>query len=222
MHPAGGLNCKSVLSKTNIHMGPDSENIPSECHAEWCDGGGREARPANLKQKPRDIARSVAETFTYCTLNTVSIEDSADILQTFGKMSISCLLISECYFMYIACRLVQFPILHITIYIFDIYCIQWHILRYCSDAYASFRDCFCPEDVQYSSLPTFSKDVLRAMLPSVEINAISLHEGDGCTCDLACQILGFTTIHLSWEPSSCPLVFNTLRPSPLNHFQKWY
>ena len=46
---------------------------------------------------------------------------------------------------------------------------------------------------QYSSLPTLSTDVLRAMLPGVKINQITLHEGNGCTCELACQTLRLTT-----------------------------
>ena len=40
-----------------------------------------------------------------------------------------------------------------------------HILHiYCPDAFKCFQDNFCPQDVQYSSLPTLSKDVLHAML----------------------------------------------------------
>ena len=54
--------------------------------------------------------------------------------------------------------------------------------------------CFCQEGVQYCSLPTLSKDVLRAMQPNVETKEIPLHEGDGITCYLACQTLRFTTM----------------------------
>lgn len=56
-----------------------------------------------------------------------------------------------------------------------------HILFFGSDTNKPFQDGFSSEDVPYSSLPTLSKDVLRAMLPDVEINEISLHEGDACT-----------------------------------------
>ena len=52
-----------------------------------------------------------------------------------------------------------------------------YVTYFCTDAYKSFLDCFFPEDVQYSSLPTLSKDVLRTMLPDIEINEISLNEG---------------------------------------------
>ena len=60
-------------------------------------------------------------------------------------------------------------------------CIFWtklHIVYV--DAYCSiymFQDTFCPEDVPYNSLPTLSRDVLRAMLPDVELHEMSLHEG---------------------------------------------
>ena len=82
MLAAGGLNYKTVLRDTDIHIGPDSENFPSE----RCGG---EARRANLKRKARYIMLSVAKTFVYCTLNTVSIEDAGDISQTFANVNIS-------------------------------------------------------------------------------------------------------------------------------------
>ena len=53
---------------------------------------------------------------------------------------------------------------------------------------------FLPKDEQYSSFPIWSKDILRAMLPDVAVNEISLHEGDSCTCNLACQTLRLTTM----------------------------
>ena len=62
-----------------------------------------------------------------------------------------------------------------------------------------FQDNFCPEDVPYNSLPTLSRDVLRAMLPDVELHEMSLHEGheikslSDCDSDSACQTLKLTT-----------------------------
>ena len=38
------------------------------------------------------------------------------------------------------------------------------------DAYKCFQDNFRPQDVQYSSLPTLSKVVLRTTLPDIELN----------------------------------------------------
>ena len=62
-----------------------------------------------------------------------------------------------------------------------------------TEAKKSSQEKFCPEDVQYSSLPTLSKDVLSSM-PDVELHEISLHEGDECTWDsfFACQTLKST------------------------------
>ena len=81
-------NYEAVLRETDVHMGPESENILSERY-------GGEARRANLKQKARHIARSVAETFAYSTLKTVLIEDAGDILQNvrikYPSLLVSCL-----------------------------------------------------------------------------------------------------------------------------------
>ena len=49
------------------------------------------------------------------------------------------------------------------------YCVCWCIYM--------FQDNFCPEDIPYNSLPTLSRDVLRVMLPDVELHEMSLHEG---------------------------------------------
>ena len=73
MLAAGGPNYETVLHDADTQMGSDSGNIPSE----RCGGG---ARQANLKRKARYKPMSVAETFAYCTLNTVSTENAADIL----------------------------------------------------------------------------------------------------------------------------------------------
>ena len=171
-------------------MGPDSENIPSE-------RSGGEARRANLKQNARYLKLSVAETFVCCTLKTASLEKFSKPLEL--RVSVVFFIPGYC-FMYIACSVSDIFDIYIPGYcfmyiacsvsdIFDIYSIEkLHILHiYCTDAYKCFQDCFCPEDVQNSSLPTLSKDILREMLPDIEVNETSLHEGDGCMRDLACK-----------------------------------
>ena len=102
MLAAGGPNFETVLHDADIQMpvGPDSQIIPSE----RCGG---EARQANLKRKARYITQSVAKTFAYCTLNTVSAENAADILQTFANAQmcvcvIQVVIILAYCFMYIA------------------------------------------------------------------------------------------------------------------------
>ena len=131
------------------------------------------------------------------------------MLQTFSKHLQMCLsvvvFISAYCFMCISCSLRSSMLRNVS---FAYICILYifvkrlhfvHILHIvsqfvCTYAYNSFQEDFCPEDVPYSSLPTLSKSVLRAMLPDVEIHEISLHEGDECTCDsdLACQTLNRT------------------------------
>ena len=86
---AGGPNYETVLHDVDAHWQKEQDSssgtgtgiIPSE----RCGG---DARQANLKRKARYISRSVAETFAYCTQNTVSIENAAEILQTFTNVRI--------------------------------------------------------------------------------------------------------------------------------------
>ena len=130
---------------------------------------------------------SVAEPFAYCTLKTVSIEDAGDTLQTFGNVCIS-VFIYFCLLFYVYCM--HSPVQHIMIYytyltynyIFYIFILLMHIKVFRS------QDCVCPEDMQYSSLPTLSKDILSAMLPDVAVNYICLHEGDRCPCNLVTDV----------------------------------
>ena len=91
MLAAGGPNYETVLHDADIQMGPNSQIIPSK----RCGG---EARRANLKRKARYTTQSVAETFVYCTLNTVSTENAADIIQTFANVRICC-----CYYFSLLC-----------------------------------------------------------------------------------------------------------------------
>ena len=106
MHAAGGPDYLAVLHNTDEHMGPHSGKIPSE----RCGG---EVRRANLKRKASNIARSVAETFAYCTLKTVSIEEAANILETFGNVCFICIICQNKYYMH---RKHILHMLHILIY----------------------------------------------------------------------------------------------------------
>ena len=72
-------------------------------------------------------------------------------------------LVSAYCFMYIVSSLQW---IHIWHYLHTLH--NLHIC--CTDAGKCFLDCFCPEHVQYSSLPTLSKDALLAMLPDVEVD----------------------------------------------------
>ena len=91
--PTGGPDYLAVLHNTDEYMGPHSGKIPSE----RCGG---EARLANLKRKASNIAQSVAETFAYCTLKTVSIEEAANIFETFGNVCYICIICENKYYMH--------------------------------------------------------------------------------------------------------------------------
>ena len=114
-----------MLREKDTHIGPNSKKIPSERF---------EARRANLKQKARYIVWSVAETFVYCNLKTVLIEeDAGDIIQAVLNVHIGCLLFLIFIF-HVYCM--QSPVQHIMIYyayltfivyndIFYIYILYW-------------------------------------------------------------------------------------------------
>ena len=66
-----------------------------------------------------------------------------------------------------------------------------------------------------TALPILSMDVL-AMLPDVESNEISLHQGDGCSSDLAYHETyqnvwqKWTVINTSWDSGSTLLMQRTV------------
>ena len=87
MFTAGGPDYDRVLQESDVHMGADA--LDKTC--ESCGGEARRGLASQfelLKRKARHIARSVAETFAYCSMRTVSIEEAAEILQTFGNVRI--------------------------------------------------------------------------------------------------------------------------------------
>ena len=79
MHAAGRPDFARVLHDTDVLMEP----INSFFASERCGGA---ARRANLKRKAYDISRSVAETFAYCTLRTVSNEEAAELISIFANV----------------------------------------------------------------------------------------------------------------------------------------
>ena len=84
MQAAGGPNIEHVIRAIDTDMGPNPDPIPSE----RCGG---ELRRASLKRKASRISRSTAETFAYLTSKTSSIEEAADVLETFGNVSLRAL-----------------------------------------------------------------------------------------------------------------------------------
>jgi hypothetical protein len=105
MQAAGGPNIENVVRGIDADMGLNPDPIPSE----RCGG---QSRQALLKQKASHITRSTAETFTYLTSKTKSVEEAADVLESFGNVSL-CVL----FFLHIShvnAFYVLLHILHIT------------------------------------------------------------------------------------------------------------
>ena len=90
MQAAGGPNIEHVMRAIDTDMGPNPDPIPSE----RCGG---ELRRASLKRKASRISRSTAEVFAYLTSKTSSIEEAADVLETFGNVSL-CVLVFICIY----------------------------------------------------------------------------------------------------------------------------
>ena len=51
-----------------------------------CERPGGEARRAIMKARAASVTRSVSETFAYATSRTISEEDTAVVLETFGNV----------------------------------------------------------------------------------------------------------------------------------------
>jgi hypothetical protein len=79
MAAVGGPNYTNALNEADARTGVAPLDIP-------CERCGGESRRESLKRRAHDITRSTAEIFAYCTSRTTSIEDSAEILSTFGNV----------------------------------------------------------------------------------------------------------------------------------------
>ena len=108
MQAAGGPNIEHVMRAIDTDMGPNPDPIPSE----RCGG---ELRRASLKRKASRISRSAAEVFAFLTSKTSSIEEAADVLESFGNVSFCALFL----FAYTAYKRILYMFLHI-LHIFNI------------------------------------------------------------------------------------------------------
>ena len=79
MAAVGGTNYMNALKEADARTGEGPLNIP-------CERCGGESRRQLLKRRAHDISRSTAEIFAYCTSRTTSIDDSAEILSSFGNV----------------------------------------------------------------------------------------------------------------------------------------
>ena len=79
MAAVGGPNYTNALNEADARTGVAPLDIP-------CERCGGESRRQLLKRRAHDISRSTAEIFAYCTSRTTSIDDSAEILSSFGNV----------------------------------------------------------------------------------------------------------------------------------------
>ena len=106
MQAAGGPNIENVVRGIDADMGLNPDPIPSE----RCGG---QSRRASLKRKASHFTRSTAETFVYLTSKTKSVEEAADVFESFGNVSLCVLCFA--YNAYSCILRVFLHILHITI-----------------------------------------------------------------------------------------------------------
>jgi hypothetical protein len=98
MQAAGGPNIENVVRGIDADMGPNPDPFPSK----RCGG---QSRRASLKRKAshftRTVTRSTAETFAYLTSKTKSVEEAADVFESFGNVSL-CVKCKSLFFAYFA------------------------------------------------------------------------------------------------------------------------
>jgi hypothetical protein len=77
MHKSSSYDMQKVLAEDDGFI---PRHVPSE-------RPGGEARRAILKSSAANITRSVSEVFAFATSRTISCEDTAVVLETFGNVS---------------------------------------------------------------------------------------------------------------------------------------
>ena len=86
MHAAGSYDLKKVLTPDQVVLSIPL-HVPSE-------RSGGEARRQNLKSRAANISRSVSVVFGFATSRTISAEDTAVVLETFGN--VICNIVTYC------------------------------------------------------------------------------------------------------------------------------
>jgi hypothetical protein len=79
MHQSAAYNMQQVLQQ--------AEDLPPIPPHVFSERSGGEARRVMLKSRTSTITRSVSEVFAYSTSRTISAQDTAVVLETFGNVS---------------------------------------------------------------------------------------------------------------------------------------
>ena len=155
MHQSAAYDMQQVLQQAE-HLPPIPPHVFSE-------RSGGEARRVMLKSRTSTITRSVSEVFAYSTSRTISAQDAAVVLETFGNVSnlvMSCI-VYLCYLSYLLnieylCHLVY------LLYLFHLLYLQPQ---------------FNPSDIPFRSMRTMSNRLIKEILPGEQIKHVDLHEG---------------------------------------------
>jgi hypothetical protein len=129
MAAVGGPNYTNALKEADARTGVAPLDIP-------CERCGGESRRESLKRRAHDITRSAAEIFAYCTSRTTSIEDSGELLSTFGNVM---LVTWQCN----ACNLLHTPqVTGMTFFRMDFAQLMFNLGRYHRCRKPSCKGCF--------------------------------------------------------------------------------
>ena len=114
-HPPPPFHMVDFLHQTSsynlIQVFQDAQAMPVIPVHIPCERPGGEARRAIMKARAHTVPRSVCETFAFCSSRTISAEDTAVVLETFGNVRLNnILLYVPFYLSYFICF-----ILHITL-----------------------------------------------------------------------------------------------------------
>ena len=95
MHQSAAYDMQQVLQQ--------AQNLPPIPPHVFSERSGGEARRVMLKSRTSTVTRSVSEVFAYSTSRTISAQDAAVVLETFGNVSnlvMSCI-VHLCYLSYL-------------------------------------------------------------------------------------------------------------------------
>jgi hypothetical protein len=185
MHQSAAYDIQQVLQQ--------AEDLPPIPPHVFSERSGGEARRVMLKNRTRTVTRSVSEVFAYSTSRTISAQDTAVILETFGNVSnlfMSCI-VHLCYLYYL-------------LYIEYILYLLFLLL---------LQPQFNPSDIPFRTMRTMSNRLIKELLPGEQIKHVDLHEGkiplffsmwlklQSCVIFLPCRC------RYGWRPASSFLLY---------------
>ena len=194
MHQSAAYDIQQVLQQ--------AEDLPPIPPHVFSERAGGEARRVMLKSRTSTITRSVSEVFAYSTSRTISTQDTAVVLETFGNVS-NLLISFKCYL----CYLSYFLYLSYLFYLWHLFCFLYLLfLLY-------LQPQFNPSDIPFRTMRTMSNRLIKEILPGEQIKHVDLHEGKILLFFLAwlkllscVKLFPFLCRH-GWRPASSILLY---------------